>query len=45
MYEQKNTDVQRKKWTVPELTILVRNNPEETVLAACKTDSGGGPQG
>jgi hypothetical protein len=26
----------RKNWTKPELIVLVRNNPEERVLSACK---------
>ncbi len=26
----------RKVWTTPELIVLVRNRPEEGVLAACK---------
>ena len=25
-----------KEWTKPELIVLVRNKPEEAVLAACK---------
>lgn len=32
-------DEQIKKWTKPELIVLVRNNPEEAVLTMCK---GGG---
>lgn len=27
---------QKKAWKTPELIILVRSNPEEAVLAACK---------
>ncbi len=26
----------KKKWLQPELTVLVRRNPEEGILAACK---------
>ena len=26
-------------WIKPELTILVRNKPEENILSNCKTDS------
>lgn len=33
-----------KLWETPELTILVRNNPEEAVLETCK-DEGGGHDG
>lgn len=28
-----------RTWQKPELTVLVRNRPEETVLAACKSAS------
>lgn len=31
----------RKPWYKPELTVLMRNQPEEAVLAGCKTPSGG----
>ncbi len=34
--------MKRRVWRRPELTILVRNKPEESVLAACKVD--GHPQ-
>jgi hypothetical protein len=27
----------RNVWKAPELVVLVRNRPEETVLTACKT--------
>jgi hypothetical protein len=30
-------------WTPPELTVLVRNKPEEAVLETCKMFTGGGP--
>lgn len=33
----------RKKWGKPELTVLVRSNPEESVLLACKAGGGAGP--
>lgn len=26
----------KKEWVAPELLVLVRSHPEETVLAACK---------
>jgi hypothetical protein len=29
--------MEKKNWTTPELIVLVRNNPEESVLATCKT--------
>jgi len=32
-----------RDWEKPELTVLVRNKPEEAVLEACKTSTGGGP--
>lgn len=34
----------KKEWKTPELIVLVRSNPEEAVLAACKsgTDKGAG---
>ncbi len=28
--------MESKKWEKPELVVLVRSNPEETVLTACK---------
>jgi len=28
--------MQQKAWIEPELTVLVRSNPEEAVLTACK---------
>jgi len=31
----------KKKWTTPVLTVLVRGNPEEGVLAGCKQCSPG----
>jgi hypothetical protein len=27
------------EWTTPELTVLVRNQPEEAVLQTCKDDN------
>ena len=30
----------RKEWSKPELTVLVRSNPEEAVLAVCKLPGG-----
>ncbi|MFZ1042379.1 MAG: hypothetical protein WCA79_17195 [Anaerolineales bacterium] len=39
------TQPQDKQWQKPELIVLVRNQPEEAVLASCKigTASGAGP--
>lgn len=34
---------EKKKWTVPELLVLVRNRMEETVLATCKANATTGP--
>ncbi len=31
-----------KEWTSPELTVLVRNDPQEMVLTACKTQASRG---
>jgi hypothetical protein len=40
--------MRKKKWTTPILTVLVRGNPEEKVLAGCKVGAAipnpGGPQ-
>jgi hypothetical protein len=33
----------KKTWVPPELIVLVRSNPEESVLFACKSGAGGGP--
>ena len=33
--------VPRKDWSTPELVVLARTRPEESVLAACKLPSGG----
>jgi hypothetical protein len=36
----------KKEWTKPELTVLVRNKPEEQVLSGCKvTDTSVGSNG
>jgi len=32
-------EAEAKTWTEPQLTILVRNNPEEAILGVCKTFS------
>lgn len=32
-----------KTWRTPELSVLVRSRPEESVLAACKTGGSVGP--
>ena len=29
--------IEKKSWSKPELLVLVRSNPEETVLESCKT--------
>jgi len=34
-----------KKWDKPELTVLVRGNAEEAVLAGCKNANSNGPDG
>jgi hypothetical protein len=42
-YEKGGKMVESKKeWSEPELIVLVRNKPEESVLATCKLSSGGG---
>jgi hypothetical protein len=33
----------RRPWLKPELIVLVRNRPEEAVLAACKGGNANGP--
>ena len=33
----------KKQWLTPELIVLVRSNPEEAVLAACKSTPSAGP--
>jgi len=46
MSEQKGIVPEAKTWTEPQLTVLTRSKPEETVLGVCK-DSGihdGSPQ-
>ena len=32
----KDKRIAKKPWSKPELLVLVRSNPEETVLAGCK---------
>jgi hypothetical protein len=34
---------QKKEWKTPELIVLVRNQPEEAVLACCKVGFFAGP--
>ncbi len=34
-----------KAWQKPEMTVLVRSNPEEVVLGNCKTSNSSGPHG
>jgi hypothetical protein len=38
-------DGTKKRWQKPELTILVRSNPEEAVLTFCKYPGRHDPQG
>jgi len=33
----------KKPWQKPELIVLVRSNPEESVLTVCKNASAAGP--
>ena len=33
----------KKPWKKPELIVLVRSNPEETVLTVCKNAGAAGP--
>lgn len=33
---------EKKEWSTPELQVLVRHNPEEAILAACKGVAPGG---
>jgi hypothetical protein len=35
--------MEKKEWSEPELIVLVRSNPEEAVLTACKLELSGGP--
>ena len=35
----------RRAWSRPELIVLVRSGPEETVLSTCKVDSTAGEPG
>jgi len=39
----KNKPQPKKEWTKPELTVLVRNKPEEQVLTNCKGSIPGDP--
>jgi|GEM_PF-6956911 len=42
---KEKSNVQRKSWMTPELTILTRHNAEEAVLTACKGHFGdAGPE-
>lgn len=36
MNGQNNVEKMKSAWNIPVLTVLVRNNPEESVLTACK---------
>lgn len=36
MKEKNNPEQAKSAWMKPVITVLVRNNPEETVLTACK---------
>jgi len=33
----------KEKWERPQLVVLYRGKPEESVLCGCKLSSGGGP--
>ncbi len=35
--------IEKKEWKKPALLVLVRGRPEEAILDACNTESGGGP--
>jgi len=35
--------MQRKKWTIPQLVVLVRGKPDEAILTACKGLNKTGP--
>jgi hypothetical protein len=35
----------KKAWVKPELVIMVRNKPEETILTACKRSGSNNPPG
>ncbi len=35
--------MEKKNWIVPELIIIMRNNPEEAVLTGCKDTTVAGP--
>jgi hypothetical protein len=37
------TNTEKRVWTQPKLTILVRGKPEENVLVACKAVGQSGP--
>lgn len=37
--------MEKKEWCEPELIVLVRSNPEEMILAACKVYARPGPGG
>jgi hypothetical protein len=39
MGEQKKSNAHEKKWTEPQLTVLVRNTSDEAILLGCKRDS------
>lgn len=43
MKEQDNLEMTKSLWNKPVLTILVRNNPEENILTACKMRNAAGP--
>ena len=40
-----NSELRKKAWIVPELVVLIRNKPEETVLVACKSGTWPGKTG
>jgi hypothetical protein len=42
---KKNSRFEKKAWQQPELIVLVRSNPEETVLMTCKSNQIAGSAG
>jgi hypothetical protein len=40
---EKTVKNSHKRWSKPELTVLVRNKPEEAMLTVCKLFIGAGP--
>lgn len=38
MHQTNQVSLSKTKWITPELIILVRNSPEESVLTVCKSE-------